>query len=1364
MNLKKLGLIALTLVFYSAVNGQIYQKISTPYLYEHVGGGKSLLVPTGCGTPTGIGPLLNNKERRASFYYDTCANKLFVFSPKDTTWSEAGGGSGTFQQVTDLGSTTTNNVTVNKIFANSGLTPPSSTYGSNVTSPPTGLLYHTTSPALELGSNATLPTASRGSIIWTNPGANEKVGTSSWSNNTYAAIQVAPLDSGTIWQVWIGTKNKLTSSLAGKEPLVVYPEGNGAWGYAWVPTVGANFGFKVGNFAGIDWRVGYQGSPQLSDSSLFQVNYAKRFGVKKNMEVKQWGLGDSTEGISTNHRTYKTTPLEGTANYIQKTNARTALENSLFYEIGGKMGLGTTSPNHFLDINGPMRADSALINTSPFPATTYTRGYTPQLRIAAEAVQLELLAKSAGGADGNIVFSNSAAAVHLPAAWGTHAVTAWQQTNDASGAVLSLYLATANRQIGSFNGMNIMNFYRQGTYVAGKYYHWPTMSAEWEVKIGEGFGALGDSSVFQVHANSKPIVIKTLPLVPIDTNTYKPLVNDASTGRSYRTNWPTFGSGGVSLTSTQIGYGTGSGITSDGNLTVTVPIAGSTQVNIGSAVSSQTGKILLGGSAGTGTVAADNSLDFVTTNAGTGHRFITQSNQVRVRIFDNGDFQINNLAAAKFRVPYVNDLGILKYQASFQYDDTFSNLRVKRGWFAKRVQVGDSLYNTPAVDSGFFFGNSVTAKAGVHNNEGWTARVAAGLNLIEVNYGIGGTTMSQVSAGDSSGEERIFRIPVKTPSRKYLFEAYSANDAGNASIDSNEFRASVTRWYDSAMMAPRNWPADSIISVGPFLITSGSPLVSQRDTMFLRIKREVAASKGIRFVDVRKGMVFNGGQNLLQSDKVHPTEFGHELMATAVLDTLRSRSASFRVTGYFQAGPTIIKAGGGNGPAVSLADTSGRHFLEMRGYWFNSFNSFFGIGTNALSINVGIRNTAVGDSVMGKQTTGTGNTGVGHFALARSTTSASNTAVGVNTLYATTTGAENSAFGWGALSSNTNGASNTAGGVNALAANLGGFGSTAWGYAALRNSTGSNNTAVAYQALFSNTSGVSNTAIGFESLRANTTTSDNTAAGNRALKLNVGSNNAAFGSKSLDSCLTCTESVALGVEAGHTQRIGTRNSYFGQGSGTGNRAGNYNSIFGRLFFPDADSTASNIVAIADGDNNAAIYGSTITQKLGIFTRTATEALDINGKLRIRNLPTGSLSDSLLTTNEGVTERVSREDYINEYIVTVNTTDATPTGAFTLPTVIATNYRLDVTCNAITLDGESGMDCFIKRGFLRQGSGALLARTLTPFDSPGYSGSLSSASFDIIASGTNIVVRAIGEAATNIQFKFTIKVHRNAVAL
>ena len=126
------------------------------------------------------------------------------------------------------------------------------------------------------------------------------------------------------------------------------------------------------------------------------------------------------------------------------------------------------------------------------------------------------------------------------------------------------------------------------------------------------------------------------------------------------------------------------------------------------------------------------------------------------------------------------------------------------------------------------------------------------------------------------------------------------------------------------------------------------------------------------------------------------------------------------------------------------------------------------------------------------------------FAGNSTMTGGGNTAVGQSALVANTSGTQNTAVGQSALAANTSGVNNIAIGPGALGVNTSSSDSVAIGIFALLNNNGSNNTAIGTNALRGNTTGFENTSVGQNALSTNTGGSLNTALGYNA---NVASGN-----------------------------------------------------------------------------------------------------------------------------------------------------------------------------------------------------------------------------------------------------------------
>ena len=128
---------------------------------------------------------------------------------------------------------------------------------------------------------------------------------------------------------------------------------------------------------------------------------------------------------------------------------------------------------------------------------------------------------------------------------------------------------------------------------------------------------------------------------------------------------------------------------------------------------------------------------------------------------------------------------------------------------------------------------------------------------------------------------------------------------------------------------------------------------------------------------------------------------------------------------------------GGTGAAAAAARSDHTHAL-------GAVNAV-GVGPNALRVNTGIQNTAVGSEAMNDNTTGTFNTAVGFQALQNNVSGQSSTALGFRALDLSTAN-ENTGLGAFALSNTTAGSQNTALGFSTLSGNTLGSQNTAVGF------------------------------------------------------------------------------------------------------------------------------------------------------------------------------------------------------------------------------------------------------------------------------------------------------------------------------
>lgn len=189
------------------------------------------------------------------------------------------------------------------------------------------------------------------------------------------------------------------------------------------------------------------------------------------------------------------------------------------------------------------------------------------------------------------------------------------------------------------------------------------------------------------------------------------------------------------------------------------------------------------------------------------------------------------------------------------------------------------------------------------------------------------------------------------------------------------------------------------------------------------------------------------------------------------------------------------------------------------------------------------------------------------------------------------------------------------------------------------NQTGSRNTFIGWQAGQSNQTGSFNTFIGVEAGRSNINGIDNTA----------------LGIKAGESNSSGSENVFLGNQAGPNNTTGNVNIFIGRGAGIGSSTGGVNTFIGSFSGPlNAGNPLDGAIAIgteAKADcSYCAVIGGTgdYAVDLGLGVPAPTAKLDVDGTVRIRDLPPGNgnfvvadVDGNLFLANPALTGDVSQ---------------------------------------------------------------------------------------------------------------------------
>jgi hypothetical protein len=249
-----------------------------------------------------------------------------------------------------------------------------------------------------------------------------------------------------------------------------------------------------------------------------------------------------------------------------------------------------------------------------------------------------------------------------------------------------------------------------------------------------------------------------------------------------------------------------------------------------------------------------------------------------------------------------------------------------------------------------------------------------------------------------------------------------------------------------------------------------------------------------------------------------------------------------------------------------------------------------------------LHNFFVGEESGVSNISGLWNIGIGRATLKSNLSANGNIALGDYALTDTTTGAHNVALGDNVLNNNTIGKDNVAIGRSAMAGNITGENNTAIGGVAMATTqSGSNNTAIGYASMWSNSTGGYNAGLGRGALYSNTTGSYNTALGYRSSNKNT----------------TGSYITALGTDAGMyfadgvTSLTDAENSIY-----IGALARGYNN-------DDSNSIVIGYGAIGIGANTIVLGNDSITTtalkgNVGIGTTAPGQKLDVAGDAEIAN--------------------------------------------------------------------------------------------------------------------------------------------------
>lgn len=208
-----------------------------------------------------------------------------------------------------------------------------------------------------------------------------------------------------------------------------------------------------------------------------------------------------------------------------------------------------------------------------------------------------------------------------------------------------------------------------------------------------------------------------------------------------------------------------------------------------------------------------------------------------------------------------------------------------------------------------FFGDSYTAGSGASTTaKRFSSLVAAAAGGTEVNLGLAGSTLEKRTPQDYQGAanaiDRLSGVPVYDNTYGMLVVAFNLNDVGQTAAAYNV--ANYKTDYDTVLdyiLNTNGWPRQKVLVLGSYYIgaagyttyatiTGNAAPTLSRHLSFIEATRETADKWGVDYLDMYRYQSIND-TTLITGDTIHPTDAGHEYIASVILQYVSVSSSPF---------------------------------------------------------------------------------------------------------------------------------------------------------------------------------------------------------------------------------------------------------------------------------------------------------------------------------------------------------------------------------------------------------------------------------------------------------------------------------------